>query len=99
MEEANIIGIDLAKRSFQAHGARADGSVAYRKKLSRAKLASFIASRPRSGTAVGRAAHIGWHARARRPVWRVVPKGTRSRSFGQPTARRRRALRRLSAAV
>ena len=30
MEEVSIIGIDLAKRSFQVHGAKADGSVAYR---------------------------------------------------------------------
>ena len=29
MEQATIIGIDLAKRSFQVHGARADGSVAF----------------------------------------------------------------------
>ena len=29
MEEVTVIGIDLAKRSFQLHGARADGSVAY----------------------------------------------------------------------
>ena len=27
MDEVSIIGIDLAKRSFQLHGARADGSV------------------------------------------------------------------------
>ena len=46
MEEVSIIGIDLAKRSFQVHGARADGSVAYRKKLSRGKLRSFLASQP-----------------------------------------------------
>ena len=31
MEEVSIIGIDLAKRSFQLHGARADGSVGFRK--------------------------------------------------------------------
>ena len=43
MEEVSIIGIDLAKNSFQLHGARADGSVAYRKKLSRGKLLSFLA--------------------------------------------------------
>ena len=36
MEEVSIIGIDLAKRSFQVHGARPDGPVAYRRKLSRA---------------------------------------------------------------
>ena len=35
MEEVSIIGIDLAKRSFQVHGAKANGSVAYRRKLSR----------------------------------------------------------------
>jgi hypothetical protein len=29
MEKVNIIGLDLAKRSFQAHGARADGGVAF----------------------------------------------------------------------
>ena len=29
MEQATIIGIDLAKRSFQVHGTRADGSVAF----------------------------------------------------------------------
>ena len=44
MEEVSIIGIDLAKRSFQVHGAMADGSVAYRKKLSRGKLLSFLTS-------------------------------------------------------
>ena len=46
MEEVSIIGIDLAKRSFQVHGAQADGSVAYRKKLSRGKLLGFLASQP-----------------------------------------------------
>jgi len=38
MVGVSIIGIDLAKRSFQLNGARADGSVAYRRKLSRRKL-------------------------------------------------------------
>ena len=47
MEEVSIIGIDLAKRSFQLHGARADGSVAFRRKLSRGKLLDFVASQPR----------------------------------------------------
>ncbi len=46
MEQATIIGIDLAKRSFQVHGARADGSVAFRKKLSRDKVLGFMASQP-----------------------------------------------------
>ena len=47
MEEANVIGIDLAKNTFQVHGAKADGSVAHRKKLSRAKLLGFLPARPR----------------------------------------------------
>ncbi len=47
MGEVSIIGIDLAKQSFQVHGARADGSVAYRKKLSGGKVLSFVASQPR----------------------------------------------------
>ena len=38
MEQVSMIGIDLAKNSFQLHGARTDGSVAFRKKLSRTKV-------------------------------------------------------------
>ena len=41
MNEVSIIGIDLAKRSFQLHGARADGSVAFRKKLRRGNFWPF----------------------------------------------------------
>ena len=47
MAEVNIIGIDLAKRSFQLHGAGADGSVAFRKKLGRERLLDFLALQPR----------------------------------------------------
>ena len=47
MEGVYIIGIDLAKNSFQLHGARADGSVAYRRKLGRAGLVNFLAKQPR----------------------------------------------------
>lgn len=43
MEKANIIGLDLAKRSFQAHGARSDGGVAFRKKLSRERVLALFA--------------------------------------------------------
>ena len=46
MEQVSIIGIDLAKRSFQVHGARADGSVAFRRKLGREKVLDFVASQP-----------------------------------------------------
>ena len=47
MEGVYIIGIDLAKQNFQLHGARADGSVAFRKKLTRGKVLGFLASQPR----------------------------------------------------
>jgi transposase len=35
MKEVSIIGVDLAKNVFQLHGAAADGTVVFRKKLSR----------------------------------------------------------------
>ena len=47
MEAATIIGLDLAKRSFQTHGALADGRVAFRKKLTREKTLGFLAEQPR----------------------------------------------------
>ena len=46
MKQVQIIGIDLAKQSFQLHGARPDGSVAFRKKLTRGKVLCFLASKP-----------------------------------------------------
>ena len=47
MQQVGSIGIDVAKRSFQLHGARVDGSVAFRKKLSREKLLHFLDFQPR----------------------------------------------------
>lgn len=46
MTPVDIIGIDLAKNTFQMHGATGDGEVVLRKKLSRSRLLSFIASIP-----------------------------------------------------
>lgn len=46
MEEVSIIGLDLAKNVFQAHGAAADGSVVFRRKLSRTQLVKFFAAQP-----------------------------------------------------
>lgn len=46
MNEASIIGLDLAKNVFQAHGAGADGSVVFRRKLSRAQLLKFLSDQP-----------------------------------------------------
>lgn len=46
MKEVTIVGVDLAKRVFQVHGAAADGSVVFRKKLPRTQLLSFLAQQP-----------------------------------------------------
>lgn len=46
MNEVTIIGVDLAKNVFQIHGAAADGSVVFRKKLSRAQFQRFMAAHP-----------------------------------------------------
>lgn len=46
MNEIYIIGIDLAKNVFQLHGMLGDGSVAFRRKLSRARLLPFLAEYP-----------------------------------------------------
>ncbi|SFR21501.1 hypothetical protein SAMN04244569_04654, partial [Paracoccus denitrificans] len=47
MNNATIIGIDLAKRVFHAHGAHIDGSVAFRKRLTRAQMLPFLSAQPR----------------------------------------------------
>ncbi len=52
MKQVTMIGIDLAKRSFQVHGAQADRSVAFRVKLSRERLLNFLASQPRCTVAM-----------------------------------------------
>jgi transposase len=46
MKEVIIVGVDLAKRVFQVHGAAADGAVVFRKKLSRARFLAFLAKLP-----------------------------------------------------
>ncbi|OBY25233.1 IS110 family transposase [Leisingera sp. JC1] len=46
MEMVAIIGMDLAKRSFQVHGATAGGDVLFRKKLSRVQVVPFFAQLP-----------------------------------------------------
>lgn len=40
MGDVSIIGVDLAKNVFQAHGAAADGSVVFRKKLPNPRFAA-----------------------------------------------------------
>ncbi|MBY6162263.1 hypothetical protein KUV73_15355 [Mameliella alba] len=42
MKDVAIVGIDIAKQIFQLHGAAEDGSVVFRKKLSRRQLIGFL---------------------------------------------------------
>ncbi|WP_192384195.1 IS110 family transposase [Mesorhizobium silamurunense] len=46
MLEVNIIGLDLAKNVFQAHGSDASGAVLFRKKLRRDHVLRFLAAQP-----------------------------------------------------
>ena len=46
MSEVTMIGIDLAKRVFQLHGACANGAVIFRKKLTRVQLLAFMSQQP-----------------------------------------------------
>jgi hypothetical protein len=63
MEQVSIIGLDLAKMSFQAHGAGADGSVVFRKTLSRGKVLSFLEGQPRCVVAMEACASAHYTAR------------------------------------
>ena len=61
MSEIKIIGVDLAKRVIQLHGAYNDGSVAFRKKLSRGQFLAFVAQQPKCMIAMeARATAHGW---------------------------------------
>lgn len=42
MEKVSIVGLDLAKNTIQVHGAAADGSVIFRRKVSNGKLLEFL---------------------------------------------------------
>jgi transposase len=52
MNAVTIIGVDLAKRVFHAHGSHSDGSVAFRKRLSRSQVLTFFAKQPRCTVAM-----------------------------------------------
>ena len=76
MGQVSMIGIDLAKNSFQLHGMQADGSVAFRRKLGRAKLLGFVAAQPRCVVAMeacGGAHHWGREIGGLGHTVRLVP--------------------------
>lgn len=64
MVEVSIIGLDLAKNVFQAHGAAADGSVVFRRKLTRVQVLKFFAEQPRCTVAMEACASAHHWARA-----------------------------------
>ena len=64
MEEVSIIGLDLAKRVFQTHGASASGTVLFRKKLRRDQVLLFFANQPRCRVAMEACASAHHWARA-----------------------------------
>ncbi len=62
MDDVTLIGVDLAKRVFHLHGAARDGSVVFRKKLSRAQFSRYMERHPRCIVAMeacGSAHHWG----------------------------------------
>lgn len=63
MDQATIIGVDLAKTSFQVHGAGRDGAVVFRKKVSRGKLLSFLEEQPACVVAMEACASAHYWAR------------------------------------
>ena len=76
MQKVSITGLDLAKRVFQAHGAHADGSVSFRKKLSRERLLAFLKEQPRCVVAMeacGSAHHWGRAIRDLGHEARLIP--------------------------
>jgi transposase len=52
MESVHIVGLDLAKHVFQAHGADQSGAVIFRKKLRRQQVLSFFSDLPRCTVAM-----------------------------------------------
>jgi hypothetical protein len=66
MEKVSIIGLDLAKRRFQMHGARADGGVAFR--TYGLPMRVVTSSRSNQETFAPNAFHSSWKRRARASV-------------------------------
>jgi Transposase and inactivated derivatives len=63
MKEVSILGLDLAKRVFQVHAARSDGTVVLRKKLSRGQVLVFFSDMPECTVAMEACATAHYRAR------------------------------------
>lgn len=64
MNEVSIIGVDLAKTVFHLHGAAADGSALFRRKLRRGQVLVFLSEQPRCTVAMEACASAHHWARA-----------------------------------
>lgn len=76
MGDVSTIGLDIAKASFQAHGADASGAVVFRKTLSRGRLLAFFAAQPRCVVAMEACAgahHWGRELAAMGHTVRLIP--------------------------
>jgi hypothetical protein len=67
MEKVSIIGLDLAKRHLQTHGVRANGGVAFRRKLSRDKSSLFWPNARAASSLLSGSAHQPVGARPPKP--------------------------------
>jgi hypothetical protein len=63
MKEVSIVGLDLAKRVFQVHAARSDGSVVLRRQLSRGQVVTFFTELPKCIVAMEACATAHYWAR------------------------------------
>lgn len=63
MKEVSIVGLDFAKRVFQVHAARSDGSVVLRRKLSRGQVVTFFTELPKCIVAMEACATARYWAR------------------------------------
>jgi transposase len=72
VDHVTIIGLDLAKRAFQLHGGRGDGSVAFRQKLPRDKILAFMARQPRCVVAMEACGSAHYWGRAIRDLGHEV---------------------------
>jgi transposase len=72
MEQATTIGLDIAKHVFQLHGADGAGHVLFRKRITRAKLLSFLAAQTRCVVAMEACAGAPTTGRVRSLSWVIT---------------------------
>lgn len=76
MSEVSIIGLDIAKNAFHAHGVDGSGRGLYSRKIVRAKLLEFFAAQPRCKVALeacGGAHHWGREFKRLGHVAKLIP--------------------------